>query len=163
MNAATLAALLADLYRERRALVDRHVAGARYVSSYEFNNTYQYVIAREEVHLDWLRRALEGLDAPVPADAPSLPVPEGGAGATRERAVIADDARLLADFLARWTPRVRDITHARHARMVEVILGETREHLRFFEQMLEGREDVLGRRMAGASTGGGVLPTRWVE
>ena len=55
------------------------------------------------------------------------------------------------------------MTHVRHHNMIGVILGETVEHKRFFDQMLEGREDVLGRRMAGATTGGGVLPTRWVE
>ena len=28
------------------------------MSDYEFNNTYQYVIAREDVHLSWLEAAL---------------------------------------------------------------------------------------------------------
>jgi hypothetical protein len=47
--------------------------------------------------------------------------------------------------------------------MLNVILGETVELRRFFEQALSGREDLLGRRSDGAGTGGGVLPTRWVE
>ena len=47
--------------------------------------------------------------------------------------------------------------------MLQVILGETLEHLRMFEQALAGRSDVLGRRADGAGTEGAVLPTRWVE
>jgi hypothetical protein len=47
--------------------------------------------------------------------------------------------------------------------MLNVILGETTEHQRFFEQALAGRKDLLGRRADGAGTGGGVLPHRWVE
>jgi hypothetical protein len=47
--------------------------------------------------------------------------------------------------------------------MLQVILGETAEHKRFFDQMLEGRDDLLGRRHANVGTGGGVLSTRWVE
>ena len=39
--------LLTDLAAERVALIERHEAGARVVSHYDFNNTYQYVIARE--------------------------------------------------------------------------------------------------------------------
>ena len=30
--------------------------------------------------------------------------------------------------------------------MLRVMLGEMREHLRFFEQAVAGREDLLGRR-----------------
>jgi hypothetical protein len=47
--------------------------------------------------------------------------------------------------------------------MLKVILGETLEHKRFFDQALAGREDLLGRRADGAGTEGYVLPTRWVE
>ena len=43
------------------------------------------------------------------------------------------------------------------------VLCEMREHLRFFQLALEGRDDLLGRRAPGASTGDGVLPVRWVE
>ena len=38
--------------------VERHEASARAVSHYDFNNTYQYVINREETHLSWLQNAL---------------------------------------------------------------------------------------------------------
>jgi len=44
-----------------------------------------------------------------------------------------------------------------------VILGETLEQKRFFDQMLSGQDDLLGRRMKGASTGDGVMATRWIE
>jgi hypothetical protein len=43
-----------------------------------------------------------------------------------------------------------------------VVLGETLEHRHFFELMLAGRDDLLGRRADGAGTGGGVLPVRWL-
>jgi hypothetical protein len=63
----------------------------------------------------------------------------------------------------RWRERVETVTHARHRGMLRVILGETIEQKRFFEQAHAGRDDLLGRRMDGAGTGDGVLPTRWVE
>ena len=53
--------------------------------------------------------------------------------------------------------------YARHRSMLRVILGETLEHKRFFEQALAGRTDLLGRRADGAGTGGGVLGVRWIE
>jgi hypothetical protein len=43
-----------------------------------------------------------------------------------------------------------------------VIVGEVSEQTRFFELALAGRDDLLGRRMPGASTGDGVLPVRWM-
>jgi hypothetical protein len=48
--------------------------------------------------------------------------------------------------------------------MLEVILGETLEQKRFFQQALAGRHDLLGRRTddVGALVGK-VLPTRWIE
>jgi hypothetical protein len=55
------------------------------------------------------------------------------------------------------------MTHARHRGLLRVILGETLEHRRFFDQALAGRHDVLGRRPDGAGTGGGVLADRWIE
>ncbi len=54
--------------------------------------------------------------------------------------------------------------NARHAKMLRVILGETLEQKRFFEQALAGRQDLLGRR--GEQLGpshGEVLPSRWIE
>jgi hypothetical protein len=153
--------LLAGLYRDKRALHDRHERGARLVSGYEFNNTYQYVLNREAEHLSWLAAAIEGLGGTVPADIPVIPMP-AAAGKDAGRAVIDDDARHVLAFVEKWQPAVGAMGHARHRKMVDLLLGETREQLRFFDQAAAGRDDLLGRR-AGVGTGGGVLPTRWVE
>jgi hypothetical protein len=158
-----LIALLQDFYRDKLAMKNRHVAGAAVVPSYEFNNTYQYVVNRDDTHLSWIRAALEALGAPVPDDAPTVPVPSGGKGDQLAADVTADDARLCGAFVARWQPRVASMGNARHQKMLELTLGEVREQQRFFEQMMAGREDLLGRRPANFSTGGGVLPVRWLE
>ncbi|MPY87623.1 MAG: hypothetical protein GEU99_06860 [Luteitalea sp.] len=163
MKPTELLALLQDFYRERLALFDRHVKGAQAVADYEINNTYQYIIVREETHLTWLRTALVDLGGDVPAEFQALAVPARGAGEPRQHAVIEDDLQQQRDFVERWTPRVEAITHARHRNMLKVVLGEALEHRRFFEQALAGRDDLLGRRRGGATTGGGVLPVRWVE
>ena len=70
--------LLTDLAAERVALIERHEAGARVVSHYDFNNTYQYVIAREATHLEWLGNALGELGAALPKASAALPVPAVG-------------------------------------------------------------------------------------
>jgi hypothetical protein len=161
VTAAQLAALLADFYREKAGLRDRHVAGARAISGYDFNNAYQNIIAREDAQVGWVRAALEDLGVPVP-DVPATALP-AGTGRALEGAIVDDDLRTAREFLARWRRRLPEMTNARHRRMLEVILGETVEHERFLSQMLEGRSDLLGRRHANEGTGGGVLPTRWVE
>ena len=43
------------------------MAVARFVTDYEFNNAYQYVINREDVHLAWLEAAIGDLGG-KPAD-----------------------------------------------------------------------------------------------
>ena len=56
------------------------------------------------------------------------------------------------------------MTNVRHRGMLRVILGETIEQERTFEQALAGRTDLLGRRTDGVGKlVGEVLPTRWVE
>ena len=157
MKPAEQLALLQDFYRDRLALMNRHVEGAQVVADYEFNNTYQYIIAREEVHIAWLRAAIEDLGSTVPTDIKNFPVPAG------QSAVLEDDVRQAQAFVDRWRERVEKLTNARHRTMLRVMLGEMSEHRRFFEQAKAGREDLLGRRMAGASTGDGVLPTRWIS
>jgi len=77
--------------------------------------------------------------------------------------VLADDARLLGAFVEKWRPRVETLTHARHKTMLNVVLGESKEHQRLFEQAAAGSEDVLGRRTGGVARVGAVLPTRWQE
>lgn len=158
-----LLALLQDFYRERYALYDRHVRGAQAIADYEFNNTYQYLIAREETHLQWVRTAIEDLGGTVSDQGGgTLSVPEGK-GTERERSILGDDAQQQGAFVDRWRAKLAGVTHVRHANMLGFVLGEMQEHKRFFDLALEGRDDLLGRRMPGASTGDGVLPVRWVE
>jgi hypothetical protein len=156
-------ALHQEFYRDRLAVLVRHVEGAKLVSDYESNNTYQYIIAREEVHLQWVRDAIQSLGGEVPTQITPLPVPKGGKSLESQIAVIDDDARQAREFVAGWTKRVEPLTNARHRSMLKVILGEVLEHKRFFEQAKAGRDDLLGRRPPGASTGDGVLRTRWME
>ena len=79
---------------------------------------------------------------------------------------MTEDAREAGAFVARWRPRSADITNARHRSMLQVILGETLEQKRFFDQIAAGREDLLGRRSNGPGspgTGDGVMGVRWIE
>jgi hypothetical protein len=160
-SAPSQRALLQDAYRDRLALLNRHIDGATRVADYEFNNTYQYVIGREEIHVQWLRDALIDLGAEVPTSLPTLAVPEGK-GVAGERAIIEDDLRSGRAFVDKWRARLGDVRNARHRRLLELLLGEVVEQNHFFELALAGRDDLLGRRMPGASTGDGVLPVRWM-
>ena len=69
MKATELLALLTEFYQDKMVMRQRHVAAARLISNYEFNNTYQYVIAREDLQLNWLRDAVTSMGA-VPPDVP---------------------------------------------------------------------------------------------
>jgi hypothetical protein len=163
-----LRSLLTAITADRVTLIQRHEAGARAVGNYDFNNAYQYVIAREETHLSWLRAALEEMGAPMPAAANEIPVPALSKPAKNAEArlyngILEDDVRHLAGFVERWRPRVATVTHARHRTMLGVVLGESVEHQRLFEQAASGLEDVIGRRTTGAERVGVVLPTRWQE
>ncbi len=168
MQQDDLRQFLTSFASERLAILERHEAGARVVSHYDFNNTYQYVISREETHWSWLESALLECGAPVPASPAALPVPsvpkqKKNVDVAAFRGVLDDDARLLAAFVKRWSDRVAALNHARHRTMLNVVLGESIEHQRFFEQAAAGFEDLLGRRTDGALRVGGVLPTRWME
>lgn len=159
---------LSEFAAERLALLHRHEAGARVVSNYDFNNAYQYVISREETHLTWLRNALAEFGATLPASAPQLPVPQlvrpsKTLDVSTYRGILEDDARHLRAFVEKWRDRVAQVTHARHRTMLNVVIGESIEHERLFEQAAGGFEDLLGRRTGGVARVGGVLPTRWVE
>jgi hypothetical protein len=160
--------LLTDFAAERLAILQRHEAGARVVSHYDFNNTYQYVIAREETHITWLQNALAEFGLALPAPSKTLPVPEVGKPGKKGapdafRGILEDDARSLNGFVQQWRGRVDPMTHARHRTMLNVVLGESLEHQRLFDQAASGFEDVLGRRTDGAERVGGVLSSRWME
>jgi hypothetical protein len=168
---AELATVLVDFHRDKLTLRQRHVAVARHVSDYNFNNTYQQIISREDVHLSWLEAAIAELGA-APADVaePDLPAAtpakRGKRADTSYLSLVSDDARQAGEFVARWRPRLTGVTHARHRGMMQVILGETMEQKRFFDQMIQGNEDLLGRRSNGPGspgTGDGVMAVRWVE
>jgi hypothetical protein len=153
-------ALLTEFYADKLASVLQHQANARLVSQYDANNTYQYIINREEVQLAWLAKAIADGGGTVPDSAPAPAAPkEKGANA-----LFDGDVRAAQAFLDRWRPRVEAMDNARHRAMLRVILGETREQQRFFEQALAGRTDLLGRRGGAAGPAqGDVLPARWIE
>ena len=168
MQKDELRQLLTDFAAERLALLQHHEAAARVVSHYDLNNTYQYIIAREETHVSWLQNALAELGLALPPAAAPLPTPEApkpGKKVAPEafRTILEDDARSLGAFVERWRRKVDAMTHARHRTMLNVILGESLEHRRLFEQGASGDEDLLGRRTDGAERVGVVLPTRWME
>jgi hypothetical protein len=159
---------LSEITADRLALIQRHEASARVVSHYDFNNTYQYVIAREETHLTWLQTALSEIEAPMPvaSSIPSVPdVQKGGKSpdALTFRDILSEEARLLGEFVEKWRDRVTALSHARHRTMLNVVLGESLEHKRLFEQAASGFEDVIGRRTGGVARVGAVLPARWQE
>jgi predicted transposase YdaD len=147
-------AVLEAIYKDKLTLRQRHIAAARRVSAYEFNNAYQYVINREDVHLAWLREAIEAAGGTL-AD---MPEPDVTGDAAR---IMAEDRDLAAGFVARWKDKVNALGNARHRTMLGLMLGETLEQQRFFAQAAAGETDLLGRREGRAR--GAVLPTRWVE
>ncbi|MBI1872988.1 MAG: hypothetical protein HYZ58_19540 [Acidobacteria bacterium] len=166
MKPGDLLELLTGFYRDKLVLVARHEVSATRVSEYDVNNTYQYILAREDAQLAWVRAAIQEFDGQLPERVAAIQVPSSARQGPREgrsAESLSNDAADAEAFVAHWRPRVDAMTHARHKGMLAVILGETLEHKRFFEQALGGRTDLLGRRAEGAGTGGGVLPTRWLE
>ena len=162
MKATELLELLREFHRDKLSMLRRHTAAARHVSHYDFNNTYQYVIAREDVQVNWLRDAILDMGG-QPHEVEEPEIRTTGKGDAVQAGVIAEDRDAAQAFIGKWRARVEGLTNARHRNMLRVILGETQEHKRFFEQAIAGRTDLLGRRADGAGTGGGVLATRWVK
>ena len=165
-----LQALLIEAAAERLAILQRLEAGARMVGHYDFNNTYQYIISRQETHLQWLQSALAEFGIPLPPPSDTFAVPEvgkkgkkGAPDVTAYRGILEDDAQRLGAFVERWRPEADTMSHARHRIMMNVMLGESLEHKRLFEQAAAGFEDVLGRRTDGGRRVGEVLPSRWQE
>jgi hypothetical protein len=156
-----LAALLQECYRDRLALAERHRAVAVHVPPYDVNNTYQYIVNREETHLEWLAAALADLGAPLPppSDGPSITI---GRGADAWKALLREDAERGAAFVAKWRPRVDGLTHARNQTMLRLMLGEVQEQTRLMEQGAHGEPDLLGRGGEGAGKRGVVAGARWV-
>jgi hypothetical protein len=160
VKATELLALLRDFYRDKLAMRQRHVAVAKYVPDYDFNNTYQYVIAREDVQLNWLRDAITDMGGSLEDVAePTIQ----GSGKDLQSQLIGEDRDAAQKFVDAWRPRLDAMPNARHRSLLHVIIGETLEHKRFFQQALAGRSDLLGRRADGAGTPGRVLGVRWIE
>ena len=156
MKATELLALLREFHRDKLTMRQRHVAAARHVPDYDFNNTYQYVICREDMQLNWLRDAITDMGGELERGARAEMMPSSkGESAQAEPADAGSGRR--AGFVDTWRPRIEAMPNARHRSLLRVIIGETLEHKRFFEQALAGRTDLLGRRADGAGTGGGVL------
>ena len=162
MKATELLALLSEFYRDKLAMRQRHVAVAKHVAHYDFNNTFQYVIAREDVQLNWLRDAIVDMGGEL-EELSEPAIQTTGKAADVQAQLIGEDRDAAQRFVDKWRPRIEALPNARHRSMLRVILGETLEHKRFFEQALAGRSDLLGRRADGAGTGGGVLGVRWIE
>jgi hypothetical protein len=156
--------VLQDFYRDKLQELLRHIAGARLISQYDANNTYQYVINREETQLSWVGQVIVGLDGAVAADSAEPSRPSSGKDAAQT--ILREDLKNAESFYERWRPRVDAMSnaHARHRNMLNVILGETQEQIRFFKQALAGQTDLLGRRTEGVGAlVGEVMPTRWIE
>ena len=168
MKQDELQTFLTEFAADRLMLLQRHEAGARGVSNYDFNNTYQYVISREETHLTWLQGALGEFGAPLPQPSrtlavPVAPKPGKHVDAASFKGILDDDVVHLGAFVERWRPRIETVTHARHRTMLNVVIGESLEHRRLFTQAAAGFEDLLGRRTGGVPRQGAVLSTRWME
>ena len=158
-----LLSLLQEFHREKLEMMFRHKAGAESIAQYDVNNTYQYIVNRDEVQLSWLETAIAELGG-VAATQSGPERRIEGQRAAAARHVLEEDARDSQAFVDRWRSRVQGMANARHAKMLQLVLGEALEQKRFFEQALAGRTDLLGRR--GASLGpshGEVLPSRWIE
>jgi hypothetical protein len=156
--------LLGEFHRDKLSELLRHQAGARLVGQYDVNNTYQYIINREETQLAWIAAALVDLGASVAEDLVEPERRAPGKGPAASNGIFEEDAAAAQAFVDRWRPRVENMTNARQRGMLRVVLGETLEQKRFFDQARAGRTDLLGRRSEHVgSRVGHVLPTRWTE
>ena len=161
MKPDDLLKMLREFYRARSTMRNRHAASARFVYDYDINNTYQYILNREDVHLRWLYDVIAEHGGTA-EDAPEPQLQVSGKKEEAQNTVLREDRDEAQAFVDSWRDRVEQVTNARVRTMLRVILGEVLEQKRFFAQGLAGRKDLLGRRADGAGTDGVVLPTRWV-
>jgi hypothetical protein len=156
---AELIDLLQDFYRETLVLVQARQVNARSITDYNANNAYQQVLGRQDVHLRWLSDAIDALGGA--ASSPGQSQEDAVTSAPKDvKGLVEADARNQKAFLDRWSARVNSVTNARHAKMLELILGEMKEHLRALEQSQEGRSDMLGHRAKGKIERGEVMAAR---
>lgn len=157
MTPAELLTFLNDFHRETLELFKARQAHAQSVASYDANNGYQQILGRQEVHLRWLADAIAALGGNA-ADSPDQV--SGKASPDSARSIIDADAARQKAFIEKWTLRVPAVTNARHRKMIELILGEMREHLRVLQQAAESRSDLLGRHSDGKVLRGTVMAAR---
>jgi hypothetical protein len=158
VSPAELLQLVQDFFRETLDFFNSRQKISQSVAGYDANNGYQQVIGRQEVHLEWLSDAISALGGTVDERATA----EGDTTPSRgdARSLIEADVQRQQQFLGRWPSRVAGVTNARHRKMLELILGEMKEHLRILQHAAEGRSDVLGPHSDGKLLRGVVLPVR---
>ena len=159
MTPPELLAFLQAFHLDTLQLMLARQANARSVAAYDANNAYQQVLGRQDVHLRWVADAITSLGGLV-ADPPTGEVPNPIAQKNQARQLLEADAQAQREFLKRWEQRVPEVTNARHGKMLELIIGEMREHSRLFQQALDGRTDLLGRHADGKVLSGEVMPAR---
>jgi hypothetical protein len=157
VSPADLLKLLTDFHRETLDLFKARQTYAQSVAAYDANNSYQQVIGRQEVHLRWLSDAIAALGGTAADWADQMSGKASREGAT---SIIERDAAAQKAVIDRWTPIVPTVTNARHGKMLALILGEMKEHLRMLQQAAEGRGDVLGRHADGKVLRGTVIAAR---
>jgi hypothetical protein len=154
-----LAELIRDVYLERVSLLMRHEDVAQVITDYDINNAYQYIIAREQTHLSWLQHALLDLGASLVGD------PSRGSTLTAKgdawKSFASEDASANARFVEKWRDRIETISNARHKGMLKIILGETLEHKRLFDQAASGNRDLIGKSLDINDHTGDVMANRW--
>jgi hypothetical protein len=117
--------LLREFHRQKLAQLLRHVAAARHISDYNFNNTYQYVIAREEMHETWLRDAILSIGG-QPDEVPEPEVTLHDKGTAGQHAILAADRDQAQALVDAWRPRIAGMANARNRTLLNVIIGDPR-------------------------------------
>ncbi len=157
VSPAELLTFLNDFHRETLELFKARQTSAQSVAAYDANNGYQQVLGRQEIHLQWLKDAIAALGGTA---ADSRDEVSGKAARETARSIIDTDVAHQRAFVERWSPRVAAITNARHRLLLELILGEMKEHLRVLQQASESRPDLLGRHSDGKVLRGSVIAAR---
>ena len=156
---AELLDLLQAFYRETLTIVQARQINARSITDYNANNGYQQVLGRQDVHLRWLSDAIDSLGGA--ASAPGQAQEDAVTSAPKDvKALVAADEHNHAVFIDQWSARVPHVTNARHRKMLDLILGEMKEHLRVLQQAQAGRGDMLGHQAKGKVERGEVMAAR---
>ena len=157
MSPSELMTFLNDFYRDTLGLFKARQTNAQSVAAYDANNGFQQILGRQEIHLQWVRDAVASLGGTA---ADSLDQVSGKASRETAKSIIEADAAAQKAFIDRWAPRISAVTNARHRKMLELIVGEMKEHLRFLQQGAESRADLLGRHSDGKVLRGTVMAAR---